>query len=436
MSTSLRVQRSTSLEGAVGVPGDKSITHRAVILGALAEGRSRIRKFLAGSDCLATVEVIRALGVKIEQTSSDELVVRGCGLHGWKPPAGSLDCVNSGTTMRLMAGTLAAQTFSSRLTGSDQLRRRPMSRIIEPLRAMGAEINDHDGKPPLDIRDQQGGLHGIDYQMPVASAQLKSCLLLAGLWAEGSTAVVEDCKTRDHTERMLGAMGSEITVDRGCISVDRQRRPLQPLDMTIPGDLSSAAFFIVAATIVPGSELTLPGVGVNPTRTGIIDALIEMGADIALDNERVSGGEPVADITVRYASLRGAKFDGDRIVTMIDELPVLAVAATQASGTTIIRDAAELRVKETDRIAATAVELGRLGGRVTTLEDGLIIEGGAPLQGTAVDSHGDHRLAMALAIAGLVARGETLINDTGVASDSFPGFCECLASCGATVEVL
>jgi len=434
MSTSLRVQHSPALRGSGNVPADKSITHRAVILAALAEGGSRIRNALTGGDCRATVEVIRALGVQVEQTSPNELLVHGRGLYGLQAPSDSLNCINSGTTMRLLAGVLAAQTFSSRLTGSDQLCRRPMSRIIEPLRAMGANIKDHNGNPPLDIFGQRSALHGIAYQLPVASAQLKSCLLLAGLWAEGSTTVVEERKTRDHTERMLHAMGTEIRIDDAFISIDHQRRPLRPLDTTIPGDLSSAAFLIVAATIVPGSELTIPGVGVNPTRTGIIHALIEMGAAIELNNERLIGGEPVADITVRYASLRGATFDGDRIVTMIDELPVLAVAATQASGTTTIRDAVELRVKETDRIATTTNELGRLGAQVTPLEDGMTIDGGAPLQGTEVNSHGDHRLAMSLAIAGLVASGETTINDARVAADSFPAFYECLASLGATVE--
>ncbi len=433
-----RLRKSHALKGACIVPGDKSISHRAVMLAGIAEGKSRISNFLGGNDCRATVGIMRNLGVQAEAHNLDELIIHGRGLDKLKPPVEQLDCINSGTTMRLMTGILSGQVFDSQLIGTGQLSERPMSRIIEPLTLMGAEIASQNGRAPLIIRGRGSDgrkLKGIEYSMPVASAQLKSCLMLAGLYADGDTVVVEKGPSRDHTERMLRAMGAGIRVDKGRVAIDPQNSPLSPIDIKVPGDISSAAFLLVAGSIVPGSEITIQGVGVNPTRTGIVDALVKMDADIVVENARNAGGEPVADITVRHANLVGAVFEGDSIVTMIDELPVLAVAATQAQGKTIIRGARELRVKETDRIDTTVEELRRLGARVTPLEDGMIIEGGTPLRSAKVQSHGDHRLAMLLAVAGLVANGETIIRNAQVTSDSFPGYEACLASLGATIEV-
>ncbi|MCP4678493.1 MAG: 3-phosphoshikimate 1-carboxyvinyltransferase [Deltaproteobacteria bacterium] len=434
MSMKIRVRKSPPLKGVVRVPGDKSISHRAVMLSAIAEGRSRISGFLDGGDCRATVSVMRDLGVHIEKPRPNELIIHGLGLHGLKTPAEPLDCDNSGTTMRLMTGILAGQSFASRLIGTMQLSGRPMNRIIKPLALMGAEIGSRDGKAPLDISSGHG-LKGIEYNMPVASAQLKSCILVAGLYAEGSTILVEKGPSRDHTERMLRAMGARVRTEGRLVTIAPQHEPLIPLEVEVPGDMSSAAFLLVAASVVPKSEITLLGVGVNPTRMGIVQALKRMGGDIRIENEHDTFGEPVADVTVRHATLEGADFDGDEIVTMIDELPVLAVAAASARGKTTIRGARELRVKETDRVATTAEELVRLGAKVTTLEDGMIIEGGASLEGTAVKSHGDHRLAMLLTIAGLVCEGETIVDDAHVTADSFPGFEACLESLGVPIEV-
>ncbi len=429
----IRVRKSPPLTGVVRVPGDKSISHRAVMLSSLAEGRSRISGFLDGGDCRATVSVMRGLGVRVETPGPDELLIHGLGLHKLKPPTQPLDCDNSGTTMRLMTGILAGQPFGSRLIGTEQLSGRPMNRIIKPLALMGAEIESRDGKAPLDINGH--GLKGIEYNMPVASAQLKSCVLLAGLLAEGSTTLVEKGPSRDHTERMLRAMGARVRTDGRRVTIEPQPMPLAPLEAAVPGDISSAAFLIVAASVVPKSEITVLGVGTNPTRMGIVRALERMGADIRVENEHDAFGEPVADITVRHAMLEGADFDGDEIVTMIDELPVLAVAAAQARGKTTIRGARELRVKETDRIATTAEEMVRLGARVTPLDDGMIIEGGAQLEGAKVKSHGDHRLAMLLTVAGLVCEGETTVDDAHVTADSFPGFEECLESLGVPIDL-
>jgi 3-phosphoshikimate 1-carboxyvinyltransferase len=408
------------------------------MLGGIADGVSRISNFLDGADCRATIGVMRALGIDIETKSPSELVIRGKGLFGLAEPAGPLDCDNSGTTMRLMAGMLAGQHFASRLIGTEQLESRPMSRIIDPLVQMGAEIRGPGGKAPLDIvgvgRNARR-LKGIEYETPVASAQVKSCLLLAGLYADGPTVVLEKGPSRDHTERMLSAMGASVSKGSKRVAIEPENGRLDPLDMAVPGDISSAAFLMAAAGIVPGSEIAILGVGTNPTRTGIVGALLKMGADIKLENEREVGKEPAADITVRYAELKGADFGGEEIVTMIDEIPILAVAASLAKGKTTVRDAKELRVKETDRIATTALELGRLGARITPIEDGMIVDGGARLQSGVVDSLGDHRLAMMLAIAGLVADGETIIENAHVVSDSFPGFEACLTSLGAPVEV-
>ena len=433
--TQITIHPTSPLSGDCTIPGDKSISHRAVMFAALAEGESRIQHFLNGADCLATVNIMRALGIQIEQPSPTELVVHGRGIDGLQEPGGVLDCDNSGTTMRLLTGLLAGQSFTSFLSGTAQIRRRPMGRIVRPLRGMGAQIIGRQGGDfaPLGIAPTK--LRGVEYDLPVASAQVKSCVLLAGLYAKGLTVVREPGPTRDHTERMLKAMGAPVESYGNTISSERPRQPLSPLDLTVPGDASSAAFLLVAASIVPNSRVTLRSVGVNRTRIGLIDALVEMGANIHLTNEREQGGEPVADIEVQTGELRGAEFGGREMVTMIDELPVLAVAATQASGRTVVRDAGELRVKETDRIATTVSELRKMGAQIEPTPDGFIVNGPSPLRGAPVESHGDHRLAMAMTIAGLVARGTTVVHGAEVTADSFPGFEVTLQALGAELSV-
>ncbi|MCX7680707.1 MAG: 3-phosphoshikimate 1-carboxyvinyltransferase [Anaerolineae bacterium] len=428
----LTVRPSGPLRGSVRIPGDKSISHRALLLSALAEGASHIENFLPSGDCKATLGCLRLLGVHIEQHDATTLTVHGHGKYGLQPPASPLDCVRSGTTMRLLCGILAGQPFQSILTGDLQLLRRPMRRVVEPLRRMGAEITDTEGYAPLSISGRQ--LHGYDHALEIASAQVKSALLLAGLYADSPTTVREPAPSRDHTERMLSAMGARLTINGLSTTIIPDTTPLRPLSLVIPGDISSAAFPLVAALLVSGSEVTVEGVGVNPTRTGLLDVLREMGAEVAVSNARALGGEPVADLTARTSGLRGVEIGGATVVRMIDEFPVLAVAATQAEGRTIVRDAAELRVKETDRIATVVMELGKLGAQIEPLPDGFIVSGPTPLQGTAVSSHGDHRLAMALFVAGLVAAGETTIEDMDCVSDSFPGFVELMYSLTAAVD--
>jgi len=420
----LTVRKAKGPGGRIKVPGDKSISHRALLLGAIAEGTTRIRNFLPAADCLATLACVRALGVEVERLSETELIVYGRGLHGLMEPKDVLDCAGSGTTMRLLAGILAGQPFYSVLTGNEQLRRRPMARISEPLRRMGATVlGRDDGRlPPLTILG--GNLHGIEYRLPIASAQVKSAILLAGLYADGPTVIHEPGPARDHTERMLAAMGAHIEVQSSKFRVQSSR--LSSLDIVVPGDISSAAYFIAAACLVPGSEVAIEGVGVNPTRTGFLDALNGMGADIRVENQREVSGEPVADLVVRAGGVRGVEVRGDQVPRMIDEFPILAVVATQAEGKTVVRDAAELRVKETDRIANIAAELRKLGARIEERLDGFVVEGPTPLVGTQVNSHGDHRLAMSLAIAGLAAEGETTIEGAECIVDSFPGFEETL----------
>ena len=418
----LTVQPGGPLRGRVRVPGDKSISHRALLLGALADGDSQIRGFLPAGDCLATLACLRALGVEVKIHDAATLTIHGRGLWGLQKPPAPLDCARSGTAMRLLAGILAGQPFESRLTGDPQLLRRPMRRIVGPLRRMGAGIEDSDGHAPLTIRGR--GLHGCEHTLSIASGQVKSALLLAGLYADGPIAVHQPGPARDHTGRMLAAMGADVEIDGLTVTLSPLSSPLSPLSLSIPGDISSAAFPLVAAVLVDGSEITIERVGVNPTRTGLLDVLRAMGADIALGNEREQGNEPVADVTVRASALHGTEVSGHAVVRMIDEFPALAVAATQAHGETIVRDAAELRVKETDRIGAIASELRALGARIEPLPDGFIVEGPTPLRGAAVDSHGDHRLAMALTVAGLIAAGETVVENTECITDSFPGFVE------------
>jgi len=419
----LTVRPGAPLRGRVRVPGDKSISHRALLLGALAEGTSRVDGFLPARDCLATLDCVRALGIEIETRSNTTLTIHGCGLQA---PGAPLNCARSGTTMRLLAGILAGQSFECTLTGDPQLLRRPMKRVVEPLRRMGAGIEDTGGHAPLTIRGR--ALHGCDYTLPIASAQVKSALLLAGLYADGPTVVRQPGPARDHTERMLAAMGADVEIDGLTVILSPLSSSLSPLSLRIPGDISSAAFPLVAAVLVDGSEITVTGVGVNPTRTGLLDVLRAMGANVTRENEREQSGEPVADVTVRAASLTGVEIGGDTVVRMIDEFPVLAVAATQAHGTTTVRDAAELRVKETDRIGAIVAGLRALGARIDPLPDGFVVKGPTPLRGAVVDSHGDHRLAMALAVAGLIAQGETVIENAECIDDSFPSFVRVMRS--------
>lgn len=433
MADILTIRGDQPLQGQCSVPGDKSISHRAVIFGAMAEGRTYIRNFLNGHDCRATVGIMRALGVRID-ISNTRLVVHGVGLNGLKEPENVLDCDNSGTTMRLLAGLLAGQQFPSILNGTAQIRGRPMDRIVDPLHLMQAQVfGRQNGKyAPLTVVPSR--LKSIEYLMPVASAQVKSCLLLAGLYAHGLTVVRQPGPARDHTERMLGAMGAPVTALGDTIYSERPQTPLQPLDITVPGDISSAAFLLVAASAQSDSDLTIVDVGINDTRTGIVDALSEMGASIRYKDRTSQGGEPMATLVISGGGLRGMEFGGEQIVTMIDELPVLAVAATQAEGRTIVRDAQELRVKETDRIATTVVELQKMGAKIQETPDGFMVDGPTQLHGTDVDSHGDHRLAMALAVASLIAKGETTIYNAHVTADSFPGFEATLQALGVNVQ--
>jgi 3-phosphoshikimate 1-carboxyvinyltransferase len=435
----LRVRSGTALHGCVRVPGDKSISHRTLLLGALAEGESRIQGFLRSGDCLATLACVRALGVQVspigegaheQGVSSAGLAVEGGGLRGLAKPGEPLDCGRSGTTMRLLAGILAGQDFDSVLTGDPQLLRRPMRRIVEPLRAAGAEIEDTDGRAPLTIRG--GGLRGCDHELAVASAQVKSALLLAGLYADGATTVRQPGPARDHTERMLAAMGADIETE-GLVVHLQPGASLAPLALDVPGDFSSAAYLIVAALLVEGSDLMVQGAGVNPTRVGLLEVLQGMGGEIGSERRRDQGGEPVADLKVRASSLSSAEVGGDTVVRMIDEFPILAVAATQAGGVTTVRDAGELRVKETDRIATVVEELSKLGARIQGREDGFVVEGPTRLRGGKVTSHGDHRLAMALAVAGLIADGDVEIAGAECIDDSFPGFAGLMQSLGAEI---
>ncbi|MGB8957336.1 MAG: 3-phosphoshikimate 1-carboxyvinyltransferase [Tumebacillaceae bacterium] len=420
------IQPAKRLAGDVIVPGDKSISHRSVMFGALADGDTHVRGFLPGADCLSTVDCFRKLGVQIDQLSDTELIVHGVGLGGLQEPSDVLDAGNSGTTTRLMLGILAGQPFHVTVTGDASIRKRPMGRVALPLRQMGAQIDGREnGKfAPLSVRG--GQLKAIRYDSPVASAQVKSAVLLAGLFAEGESGVKEPELSRDHTERMLQAFGVQVGERDGYITVQGGSR-LTGTAIDVPGDISSAAFLMVAAAITPGSDVTIRGVGINPTRTGILEVLREMGADIELLNERSSGGEPIADMRVRGSQLHAVHVGGAMIPRLIDEIPVLAVAASQAEGVTEIRDAEELKVKESNRIATTARELRKFGAIVEELDDGLRITGRTNLRGGAViDTYHDHRIAMAMAVAALRADGETTIRDWESVDVSFPGFAELL----------
>lgn len=418
----LVVKPAHKLEGTIRVPGDKSISHRALMLGALAEGTTRIRGFLRGQDCLSTVRCFQDLGIAI--TLDEDLVtVEGQGLHGLQEPPNVLDVGNSGTTLRLLCGILAGQPFTSCLTGDASVRSRPMARVTGPLREMGAVIlGREDGRlAPLAIRG--GKLKAIQYSSPVASAQVKSALILAGLYAEGWTEVTEPSLSRNHTELMLRSFGADLQSEGTTVRVKGQPR-LTGQEILVPGDISSAAFFLVAGAIMPTARIVLEGVGLNPTRTGIIEVLQAMGAKLAITERRETAGEEYGTLTIESSSLRGITIGGDLIPRLIDEIPVIAIAAAFASGVTEIRDAAELKVKESNRIRTMAEGLGRLGARVEELPDGLRIYGGKKLTGTSCRSYHDHRVAMSLAVAGLRAQGETIIEEAEAIPVSFPQFSE------------
>ena len=424
------VDPSALTSGKVTVPGDKSISHRVLMLGAIAEGQTRVRGFLSGDDCLATLTALRHLGVTIQQLSDTELIIEGCGSEGLKPPTAPLDMENSGTAMRLFAGLLSGQWFASKLVGDQSLCQRPMNRIIEPLTNMGAKIDATDGKPPLEIH---GGrpLSGISYRLPVASAQVKSALLLAGLYAEGETSIIEPKTTRDHTERMLRSMGADVTSGETQI-IMRGKQVLQGTEIEVPADLSSAAYIVLAALISPKCEVVITNVGVNPTRAGALDILRDMGADIGLDNVRLLGEEPVADITVRSSRLTGIDVDPARVSLAIDEFPMLFVAAACARGKTTFSGIGELRVKESDRIRVMAAGLRQLGATVDETDDGAVVHG-SKLEGGRIMSQGDHRVAMAFAVAGTVAEWTIRIDDVDTVATSFPGFVQRLSGLGISI---
>lgn len=417
--------------GDASVPGDKSISHRALMLGAIADGETRISGFLAGDDCLATMRALRGMGVACDRSGDSDVLIEGVGLHGLAAPTVALDLGNSGTAMRLFAGLLGGQPFNSTLTGDASLAARPMARVITPLLQMGARIESRDGLPPLTIH---GGsqLRGIRYPMPVASAQVKSALLLAGLYAEGETAIVEPAVTRDHTERMLDLMGVATARSGSSISLSGGQQPLATA-VPVPGDLSSAAFLLLAAAIAPDCELTVRNVGVNPTRTGVIDILRQMGADITLESERLLGREPTADIRVRSSALHGIDVDPALVSLAIDEFPLLFIAAALAHGQTRFSGIGELRVKESDRIAAMASGLRSLGIRVDESPDGAVVHQGT-FGGGEVASRGDHRIAMSFAVAATIAKSAITVLDTDNVNTSFPGFLDCMRGIGVNIS--
>ncbi|WP_423179414.1 3-phosphoshikimate 1-carboxyvinyltransferase [Stenotrophomonas sp. CASM110] len=414
-------RKGQPLQGSLTIPGDKSVSHRSVMFAALADGTSHIEGFLEGEDTRATARIFSQLGVRIETPSPSQRIVHGVGIDGLKAPEAPLDCGNAGTGMRLLAGLLAGQAFDCTLIGDESLSGRPMRRVTGPLSQMGARIDTQDdGTPPLHVHGVQT-LHGIDFASPVASAQIKSAVLLAGLYAQGETRVVEPHPTRDYTERMLSAFGVDIEFSPGEARLRGGQR-LRATDIVVPADFSSAAFYLVAASIIPGSELRLKQVGLNPRRTGLLHALRLMGADITEENPAEQGGEPVADLVVRYAPLKGARIPEALVPDMIDEFPALFVAAAAAEGKTVVSGAAELRVKESDRLAAMATGLRALGMQVDETEDGATLHGGARLGSGTIESHGDHRIAMAFAIAGQISDGEVRINDIANVATSFPDF--------------
>ena len=424
---------TSPLRGSIRVPGDKSISHRAIMLAAIAKGQTSVSGFLEGADAISTMNACRALGVRIEGPNKGHVLVHGLGKHGLSAADHDLDCGNAGTAMRLMMGLLAGQSFSSTLIGDESLSKRPMRRVADPLGLMGAQIVTNDGKPPVRIVASPG-LNGIDFSMPIASAQVKSALLLAGLYAQGHTRITEPAPTRDHTERMLGGFGVKVEIEGASRSL-KGGQTLHGCEIDVPADISSAAFFLVAASIVPGSDLILEHVGMNLTRIGVVDILRLMGADIEVINPRVVGGEPVADLRVRSSQLRGIEVPTSMVPLAIDEFPVLFVAACFAQGQTIVRGAEELRVKESDRIAAMETGLLACGAQVRATADGMVIEGqpDASLKGCTIQSQGDHRIAMAFAVAGQRSSGVITILDTSNVATSFPGFVGLARACGMQV---
>lgn len=410
------IQKIKKAAGQIKVPGDKSISHRAVMLGSLANGVTEISGFLKGADCLSTIDCFRKMGIDID-INGENVTVHGNGLRGLKKPDEMLYTGNSGTTTRLLCGILAGQNFDTSITGDASIQKRPMGRVVQPLSMMGAKIENE--YCPLYITGTK--LHGIDYKMPVASAQVKTAIILAGLYADGETIIHEIEKSRDHTELMLSAMGADLTVDNLDITV-KPTNDLTAVNVDVPGDISSAAFFLVLGAIMPNSQITVTNVGINPTRTGIIDVLKDMGADITLENVHTSAGETVADITVRSSSLKGTTVGGDIIPRLIDELPIIAVAAVFADGQTVIKDAQELKVKETNRIRAVVDEFNKCGIDITETDDGMIINGGKSIHGADFKTYGDHRMAMSLTVLAQLADGESTLDDSDCACVSYPTF--------------
>lgn len=421
-----------TLQGEFTAPGDKSISHRSIIFGAIAEGTTEISGFLEGLDCLATMQAFRNMGVEITDPVNGHLTIKGVGLHGLQAPGDIIDLGNSGTSIRLLTGLLAAQTFSTAVTGDVSLRKRPMARVVKPLRQMGAVITmQNENFPPLSI---QGGkkLQAIDYQMPVASAQIKSCLLLAGLYAMGKTIITEPAPSRDHTERLLVNFGCHIERKDNVITLEKPNK-LKATPINIPADISSAAFFMVGATIASGSVITLKNIGINPTRTGVITILQLMGADIELINQRLLGEEPVADIIIKHSELRGISIPPELVPLAIDEFPAIFIAAACAKGTTLLQGAKELRVKESDRIQVMADGLNAVGIAAQVTQDGIIITGGK-IKGGVIDSHGDHRIAMSFAMAGLAAQNNIIIEDCENVATSFPNFIRLAQQAGLNIQ--
>lgn len=410
------IQKIKKAIGQIKVPGDKSISHRAVMLGSLANGVTEISGFLKGADCLSTIDCFRKMGIDID-INGENVTVHGNGLRGLKQPDEMLYTGNSGTTTRLLCGILAGQNFDTSITGDASIQKRPMGRVVKPLSMMGAKIENE--YCPLYITGTK--LHGIDYKMPVASAQVKTAIILAGLYADGETVIHEIEKSRDHTELMLSAMGADLTVDNLDITV-KPTNDLTAVNVDVPGDISSAAFFLVLGAIMPNSQITVTNVGINPTRTGIIDVLKDMGADITLENVHTSAGETVANITVRSSSLKGTTVGGDIIPRLIDELPIIAVAAVFADGQTVIKDAQELKVKETNRIRAVVDEFNKCGIDITETDDGMIINGGKSIHGADFKTYGDHRMAMSLTVLAQLADGESTLDDSDCACVSYPTF--------------
>ncbi|MGE6376547.1 3-phosphoshikimate 1-carboxyvinyltransferase [Peribacillus muralis] len=410
-----------SLRGSIDIPGDKSISHRSIMFGALAEGETTVTNFLPGADCLSTISCFKQLGIHIEQEGK-QVRIEGKGFNGLTEPKEVLDVGNSGTTIRLMTGILAGQDFSAVLTGDESIAKRPMTRVVNPLRQMGAKIDGRKGAEYTPIFIRGGKREGIRYELPVASAQVKSAIILAGLQADGETTIIEPEETRDHTERMIQAFGGKIVKDGHTIKVGGNQ-VFKGTTIHVPGDISSAAFFLVAAAITKNSEVVLKNVGLNPTRTGILEVMKAMGADITIE-KKTSGGEPAGDITVRSSRLKGTTISGDLIPRLIDEIPVIALLASQAEGITTIKDAAELKVKETNRIDTVANELSILGADITPTADGLIIDGGKSLNGGSVTSHGDHRIGMMLAVAALITDGDVELADPDAIDVSYPEFFE------------